>query len=205
MGCLFMKNFFSIMIRCKDEIYERKDRLAAEAFIKVKSFVENEKYSRCKKANEIAKFSLRGYNVKELAEKFGISVEGAKSEKRKVSEELWRIFPYDFFDKLKEYRENKDFIENFLYSLSLYNLKSDNLLLWDVVDAVRCCDSSNVNYNLSDLVDEVDFVSRYSKVFFEHDISNIDVSKLKYIVDVIDGNIQDPILKVKLLKSLKED
>ena len=98
---------------CRDRIYEKKDRAAADVYILVKDFVESGKYSRCRRASELITMQLRGYNDRNIAERYNISAETVRVERRQISNELWSIFGIDFFDRLLNYKENKEYCKRY--------------------------------------------------------------------------------------------
>lgn len=201
-----MKNFFSVMLNCKRIIFENRDRLAADVYKKVQVFVESGVYSKCKKADDIASMTLNGYNAYVIAEKYNLSYETIRVEKRQISEELWRIFPVDFFSKLCEYRENKEYIDDCLYSISHLNVKSSNLVFFDVVKEIKDkpCKNSSIEYDYTELRNEIDFLMRYSREFFKFDLANVDIDKLKYLIDVIDGNTGNVFIRSNILKEFEK-
>lgn len=200
-----MKNFFSEMLKCKREIYARRDRLLADVYSKVQSFVESGKYSACKKAEDIAKMSLKGYDARVISEHFGLKYDTIRTEKRLISNELWGIFPTDFFEKLLDYRNNKTYIDDCLYSLDNFGMTSDKVILLDVVRNINALSDvySDEEYLTEELQNEFDFLLRYSKEFFENDLSTVNISKLKYILDVLDMKKGDSFIRSKMLKKVQ--
>lgn len=202
-----MKNFLDTMKRCKDEIYNRRNRQSADAFVKVQAFVESGVYSSCKRAGEIARLTLRGYDPLMLAEHFDRSYETMRTEKRSISVRLWEIFPHDFFDKLLDYKENKQYIEECLYSIATYDVSASNLLLLDVARDIEYAEGSSAcgQYSIEDLKDEIEFLARYSRPFYENDKRGVDSSKLKYLVAVLNSSTGDFSIRAKILKELIGD
>lgn len=197
-------NFFRNMLKCKEEIYNKKDRLSADAYLKVKKFVEGGEYSKVKKAGSMAKLILSGYSNDYIANHFEISSNTVRVEKNQMSVELYRIFPADFFAKLVNYRENREFVDDCLYSLRTYNLKSSDFVLSDVLMSVRFFEESSEDYDLVDLSNEIDFLLRYSKLFLDKELEDIDKFKLKFLVEIIDGKKGNPSLRSKVIKELNK-
>ena len=197
-----MNNFFREMLKCKREIYNRRDRLSADVFSKVQTFVESGSYSACKKADDIAKMLLKGYDDRVIAEHFGLKYDTIRTEKRLISNELWKLFPSDFFEKLLDYSDNKVYIDECIYSVSNSSVSSDDILLVGVLNEVKCpdIDYPEGDIRFEDMRDELDFLLRYSKSFFESDLLTIDKGKVNYIIDVLDGKIGNPSLRTKLIK-----
>lgn len=192
-----MKNFVATMMICRGRIYEKKDRAAADVYILVKDFVESGKYSRCRRASELVTMQLRGYNDKNIAERYNISTETVRVERRQISNELWSIFGLDFFDRLLNYRENKEYINKCLMGIKSFDIRLAGTVLGEVIkeskfaynDFENGFERSEVSaYNSEDMQDEVDFLRRYSYAFLEEDLKRVDLGKLHYLLEVLDGN-----------------
>ena len=59
------------------------------------------------------------------------------------------------------------------------------------------------DYDISDLQDELYFLLRYSKSFFENDLLSVDLNKLAYILSVIDGKAGNSSIRTDILKNFK--
>lgn len=196
------------MLNCKRRIYDCRDRDAATAYLKVNKFVESGVYSSCAKASEMVELILKGYKTQELADYFCIAYNTAKNEKRKISMELWEIFPSDFFDKLYNFKENRDYINSCLYSIENFEVKSEKFIFSEVImkvkrlkptDGFEVIEPSDV---LS-FTNEIDFLKLYSKIHLEDDLNGVDIVKVKYLLDVLDSKEGNTELRSKLLKELK--
>lgn len=197
-----MKNFFTAMLKCKDEIYLKRNRQSADIYLKVQSFVESGCYSTCKKAGEIAKLTLKGFDARELAEHFGRAYDTIRTEKRSISMSLWALFPSDFFEKLINYQENKQYIDDCIYVLDTFEIKADDVLFFDVVKDIGVSDCSGQSYNYSELQNELDFLSRYSRLFYESDKGTVDSNKLQYLIGVLNSTNKNTSLRAKVLGKL---
>lgn len=199
-----MTNFFSEMLKCKKKIYDKRDRVLADKFIILQEFVESGVYSSCKKADEIAKLTLKGYNAHVLAEHFNLAYDTIRTEKRLISNELWKIFPKNFFEKFLEYRENKQYIDDCFYSMGVHDLTSDDFLLLDVKRSINHINNNTFEvFDIKDLTYEIEFLQRYSKTFFNSDLSNVDKEKLMYIIDILDGKKVNASLRTDIIKELQ--
>lgn len=182
-----MKNFFRAMVACKDTIFEKKDRAAADVYLKVKAFVEEGSYTNCKKARSLAEMRLRGLDAHVIAEHFGVAYNTIRTELKRMSKDLWGIFPEDFLDKLSDYRTNKQYVDEIIKSLDYLSVRAEDLLLMDVVRVLRV-DAGGETYSLADCTEEVDFLKRYSKAFFDEDLHTVDKDKLRYLISILDGS-----------------
>lgn len=199
-----LKNFFSEMLKCKQKIYDRRNRLSADVYTKVQKFVEEGSYSSCKKAPTIAKMTLSGFDAKTIAQHIGKSYDTIRTEKRQISNDLWRIFPEDFFEKLADYSENRSYIDDCIQSLGTYNLSSVDYLIVGVLNDLKSQkDATGLSdCDILDLTNELDFLRRYSKAFFEDDLKTVDVKKVNYIIDVIDGKKGNSFIRSRIIKEL---
>ena len=199
-----MNNFFKEMLKCKMSIYNKKDRLSADVFLKVQTFVESGSYSSCKKASYIAKMSLQGFSPVYIAQHYGLSSETIRAEKRNISKELWGIFPEDFFEKLSNYPLHKDYIDSCIYSIENVGTSSNDLLLMGISADIYSKNTKPLgDYDISELRDELYFLLRYSKSFFENDLLSVDLNKLAYILSVIDGKAGNSTTRTDILKNFK--
>lgn len=197
-----MRNFFNEMLKAKREIYKRRDRLVADIFTKIQAFVEEGSYSTCKKAGKVAELSLKGYDARDLAEYFGLKYDTIRTEKRLISNELWGIFPQDFFEKLLSYRDNRSYIDNCISSINNFDISSNNILLLDVLKIVNNYAGDVGSYDIPELRDELDFLARYSKAFLDEDIRTLDMDKLRYIVNVLDRKNGDLAFRSEIIKEM---
>ena len=186
-----MKNFFRVMIACKDTIFENRDRPAADAFMKVRAFVEGASYSTCKRARTLAEMRIKGCDAHVISEHFGVSYDTIRTELKKMSKDLWGIFPEDFFEKLSSYKENKPYVDEVISALAFYGKTADDLLLMDVVRDARggSTPDDGATYSIKDCRNEVEFLLRYSKSFYAKDVLSVDKRKLRYLIDVLDGKV----------------
>ena len=202
-----MKNFFSAMIKCKDEIYIRRDREAADIFVKVREFVEAGRYSSCKRASDIAKMTLRGLNEADIATHFGRSVETIRSEKRRISAVLWSIFPADFFDNLLDYKSKRQFVDNCMYALNYWGSAANIVLLADVVRNIvinKESNSADLEYSLDELKDELGVLRLYTREYLETNLNMVDLTKMNYIIDILEGKKGKINDKADIIKRLTE-
>ena len=190
------------MLKCKDEIYNKRNRQSADIYLKVQSFVESGCYSSCKKANEIAKLTLKGYNAHDLAQHFGRAYDTIRTEKRSISMSLWEIFPSDFFEKLVNYQENKKYIDDCIFILDTFEIKADDVVFFDVVKDIGVSDYNSRSYEIEELQNELDFLSRYSRLFYESDKSTVDVGKLQYLIKVLNSTNVNSGLRADILRKL---
>lgn len=184
-----MKNFFRVMVTCKDVIFEKKDRPAADVFLKVRSFVEGGAYSSCKRAKSLAEMRLKGCDAHVISEHFGVAYDTIRTELKKMSKELWGIFPEDFFDRLSNYHENRAYVDEVVSALRFYGKTAEGLLLMDVVRDIRTSTpiGEDVEYSIEECQEELEFLTRYSKGFYAKDMERMDKGKLKYLIDTLDG------------------
>lgn len=199
-----MRNFLSEMIKTKEYIYNKRCRASADAFIKLKDFVISCEYTSCKRARELIELTFKGYKCQEISQMWGISFETVRCIKRNISNSLWEVFPKDLFEKLRDYPNNKVYVDKCLLAKNYWGLTSRDLIIPSVVNDISHIDeNADEEYSSEDLQDELDFLSRYSKVFFKNDLLYVDVSKVKYILDVLDGSKGSVDIKMDFILKLK--
>ena len=193
------------MLNCKKGIFESRNRSAAKAYLRVQEFVESGTYSKCRKAKEIVKMTLDGHDARYISEYYGLSYDTIRAEKRGISEELWRIFPADFFDRLLEFNDNSDFIKDCLYSIENKDITSEKIIFREVIKEINSRGSAGYKgiYSKEEFEQELHFLLMYSNLFLESDIERLDSSKLVYLLKLLDGVVGSSTERAELLRNIE--
>ena len=200
-----MKSFFSTMLKCKKAIYESRNRSAAKAYLKVQDFVASGTYSKCRKAKELISLILDGHDAHYISDYYGLTYDTIRTEIRHISNELWEMFPSDFFDRLLEYNDNSDFIDDCLYSLENRDLTSEKIIFREVTKELTMKGGNPYigSFSSEEFSEELHFLLMYSTLFLKSDIEGIDVEKVFYLMDLLDGKAGTVTERAELLKSLE--
>lgn len=178
---------------CKETIYEKKDRAAADVYSMIVDFLKTGRYSSYRKANELSKMILSGCTSQVIASQLGISEATVRNHTMSVSNELYRLFGQNFFDKLANYSENKLDVDTVMYRIKHLDKTAVSYILSDTLSAIRSqAGLYSYDYNIKDCSNEVDFLRRYSRMFMVASMERVDVRKLSYILDILDGKCGTP-------------
>lgn len=187
-----MRSFFKAMLGCRVVIYEKRDRAAADVYSSVEKFLKEGHYSSYRKANELATLRLGKYSEEAIAAQLGISQGTVRTHTRNVSAELYQLFGSNFFDLLSNYAENRLTVDSVMYRVKHQNKMAVSYVLSDVISAIKDRSTVSKEFQLCDCSQELDFLCRYSRSFLDSVLSEVDVDKLAYLLDVLDGRRGSP-------------
>lgn len=182
-----MKSFFRAMLDCKAKIYDKRDRPSADIYSTVEKFLLEGNYSSYKNANTLAELKLKGYSDGIVASQLNISDATVRVHVRNVSNELYKLFGASFPEQLADYKNNTSAVNAVMYRLKFLNRKSTSYIMPDVVSLIKDSTGGHREYDLNDCSQELDFLKRYSFDFLRGAVGNVDLEKLRYLVDVMDG------------------
>lgn len=187
-----MRSFFRSMLDCRAEIYKKRDRAAADVYSSVEKFLKEGRYSTYRKANELSTMRLSKYNEEAMAAQLGVNVGTVRTHTRNVSNELYQLFGTNFFDMLSNYAENQLKVNAVLYRVKHQGDMAVTYVLPEVVSVVRGCSSVGRFYPLNECTQEMDFLRRYSRHFLSEALKEVDLGKLTFLIDILDGNRGTP-------------
>lgn len=187
-----MRSFFKAMLDCREEIYEKRDRPAADIYSTVESFLKEGNYSSYRNANALAEMKLNRRTDTYIATQLGISEATVRVHTRNVSNELYSIFGASFLSQLSNYKENRDFVNSVMYRIKYRGKMAISYILSDVVLAIKGNQPNNQSYELQDCHQEIDFLRRYSNQFLQSAMHEVDMDKLKFLIGVLDGKAGKP-------------
>ena len=205
---MYRKNFYSNMKSLKNTVAEKRNRDAAEIWLRVEKLLLDVNYSTYKNAKELVMLTMSGYNDEAIAIKLGISEDTVRWNKKCLSDELYIIFGEDFFELFDNFIVNKPVIEARVLTASISLTNTDGLLkrvlpldIIMVMSNMYTIDKGDTDFNLSlsDCKSELNFLIRHSKSSIISELELLDESKLRYIVGLLSnskGNYED---KFKLL------
>lgn len=187
-----MRSFFRSMLDCRSIIYEKRDRAAADVYSSVEKFLKEGRYSSYRKANELCTMKLSKYSEEAMAAQLGVSVSTVRTHASNVSMELYQLFGTNFFDMLSNYAEHRLNVDTVLYRIKHQNTMAVTYVLPEVISAVKDHQVKGGDYGIEDCSQELDFLRRYSRQFLEEALKEVDISKLSFLIDVLDGRRADP-------------
>lgn len=184
------KSFFKEMRNLKKEIQDAKDREVAVVYLNLEKYVLSCKYSRYKYANVLVKMLLDGRNEEDIAKTLGISESTIRyHESTSLSKKLYEIFGKDFFRLMKDYSGNKREIDRRLFLAIRSDSSRYDYCMSDIISEVktRLVEEPLEDYDIRDCAKELSFISKYSISNMKRDLANLDLSKLEYLMKVLDG------------------
>lgn len=187
-----MRSFYRAMLDCRGVIYKKRDRAAADVYSSVERFLKEGHYSTYRKANELSTMRLSNYSEEAMAAQLGVNVGTVRTHTRNVSKELYQLFGTNFFDMLSNYADYRLKVDGVLYRVKHQGDMAVTYVLPDVVSAVKDQSSTSGSYSLNDCSQEIDFLRRYSRSFMFEALKEVDLGKLMYLLDILDGNKGSP-------------
>ena len=187
-------NFIKLLKKCKEEIYERKDKEAARVFLKVKEYVLDGKYSTLRVAPKLVSLMMDGLSDDCISSAFSVSESRVRVMKKQVSDELYRVFGTDFFDLLVDYgsASSKEEVDK---RLCIANHVNDNICDYVpdfVISSIDACSKRVIrDISLEDCEDEICFLLKHSKKALSNEIQELEDTKLCFLLGVLNGNIAD--------------
>lgn len=187
-----MRSFYRSMLDCRGEIYKKRDRAAADVYSSVEKFLKDGKYSTYRKANELSIMRLSNYSEEAMAAQLGVNVGTVRTHTRNVSNELYQLFGTNFFDMLSNYAEYRLKVDAVLYRVKHQGDMAVTHVLPDVVSAVKDSVTGTRSFPLGECSQELDFLRRYSRSFLSEALKEVNINKLMYLIDILDGNKGSP-------------
>lgn len=182
-----MRNFFLQLRDCKQEIVNNRDREAAGAYSEVVSIIKGLSFSSYKKAQTLVSLVLDGNPMQRVAEIMGISEKSAYNQTIIVSNELFNLFGNDFLIKLKSYKENKEDIDSAIHRAKEHGKGSLEYIIPEVVSLVSSEEVVSESYDIMECSTELTFLATYSKKAIRTGFKECNKSKLRYLLNVLDG------------------
>lgn len=177
----------------KKEIQEKKDREMGIVYVNLEKYVLGCKYSKYKYASVLVRMLLEGRSEQDISNTLGISESTIRyHESTSLSKKLYEIFGKDFFSLMKDYKENKRDIDRRLFLALRSDTSRYDYCMSDVISEVKkriveIKDDLVEDFDIRDCADELAFISKYSLSNMRKDLSNLDLHKLEYLMQILDG------------------
>lgn len=177
----------------KKEIQEKKDREMGIVYVNLEKYVLGCKYSKYKYASVLVRMLLEGRSEQDISNTLGISESTIRyHESTSLSKKLYEIFGKDFFSLMKDYKENKRDIDRRLFLALRSDTSRYDYCMSDVISEVKkriveIKDDLAEDFDIRDCADELAFISKYSLSNMRKDLSNLDLHKLEYLMQILDG------------------
>lgn len=169
----------------KDYIGKSRNQEAAKTWVRVKKYIESGAFSLTRYDGDLASLVMAGYDDKYIAEKFGIQMSTVRGHRRSIGNALYNVLGDDFCSLFYQYDDNKEVIAERIKGFDTVGIRSIDLLPSEIVlypkDSVPLA-----KYELFDCLSELSFLEKHSLASIRGELRGLDVSKLKYLLAVID-------------------
>lgn len=189
----YKKNFFTKFNELKKSIYERRVREEAELWLKLQDAILSGNFSTLKRADEFARLWLEGYNDYAVSLKLNMQESTIRQYRKQLSDELYDITGDDFFSLFESFNKNKEKLNKILYILSHTKKNgwkgSSDLIPLDTYTIFKSCvmNEESIDFSIDDCKKELSFISRYSIQNIKKDMNKLNLERLKYVIDVLEG------------------
>ena len=189
----YKKNFFTKFNELKKSIYERRVREEAELWLKLQDAILSGNFSTLKRADEFARLWLEGYNDYAVSLKLNMQESTIRQYRKQLSDELYDITGDDFFSLFESFNKNKEKLNKILYILSHTKKNgwkgSSDLIPLDTYTIFKSCvmNEESIDFSIDDCKKELSFLSRYSIQNIKKDMNKLNLERLKYVIDVLEG------------------
>lgn len=189
----YKKNFFTKFNELKKSIYERRVREEAELWLKLQDAILSGNFSTLKRADEFARLWLEGYNDYAVSLKLNMQESTIRQYRKQLSDELYDITGDDFFSLFESFNKNKEKLNKILYILTHTRKNgwkgSSDLIPLDTYTIFKSCvmNEESIDFSIDDCKKELSFISRYSIQNIKKDMNKLNLERLKYVIDVLEG------------------
>lgn len=181
----------------KDVIGRSRDAEAGKAWLRTKKFIEKGGYSKVRYDGEFASLVLGGYDDEYLSRKYSIAPETVRGHRKRIGDALVSLLGEDFCQLFYNYKENSAEISKRISGFEVIELKSCDLFPKEVYPFVSS--GVGVEFDLKDCVDEIEYLREYSLRAMESKRDSLDMNKLDYLINVIDGLSGTSMVKVEVM------
>lgn len=198
-----MKNIFSQLNRLEEFVFGDSSLERKKLFAKVKEFVLSGSYSSYKDIKTLMKF--RHLPPEQLAGKLNIKVESLRQVKKRVTAEAIAVMGEDVLNVIEfgTEKELKVALKEFSYVEK--GLKSSDLFFADFLRLVQESQYDSGEFSIGDCKYELTLLHWLSEDKIKNLLANVDVTRLGYILKVLDGKAGTQKDKVNALRVILSD
>ena len=179
-GCLME------VVAVRDAIGRSRDAEAGRMYLRAKKFIEKGGYSNVRYDGEFASLIMAGYDDDYIGHKFNIALETVRGHRRRIGKALDSVLGEDFCQLFYHFQENKDEIDRRIRGLEICDVTSYDLLPRELL-AVTPEKGVAFSFQLKDCIDELEFLEKHCLASIDFERSTLDMNKLAYLINVVDG------------------
>lgn len=198
-----MRSFFYMLDKTIEQSQINHNKKLEDFCYDVRDYINKGTFTKYKKVKTI--LGYWGQPDYYVAEKTGMKDGAVRQARRNLSNELYELFGYDFFniiiigddEALKEggYR---------LY-LAKMGYSSGNFLYREMISDIRNRGSIDDDIDISSCALEIQFLVRHSKQSIEEELSMLDKEKLIYLIRMLDNEVGSPLSIRNLIKCFEKE
>lgn len=184
------RSFFTLYNLCRKDADTRCEEKLLRLLNEVEDYMRLGTYSSYRYCKLFTSYLLDGLSESEIASAIGLKESTVRVTKRNLANSLFTMLGDDFFlvagkgdsASIAECRKR-------LYICNSYNSGCADYIPYDCrLEILKECPKSNlVDVDIRDCKEEVSFLVRHSKQDISRGVALLDASKLKYLLDVLDG------------------
>lgn len=193
-----MSNFFRTLDTSIKECSSSGDVASLAILERLKMYVSTGEFSSYKRAKEL--ISVNGLSWKDASLVLGIKPDTVKRARYTLSEEVWSIVGKDFFQRLKD--GDLAYCDSIVESLHVEEISSPiPLEVSKLIRSLASEDDLNSLGEFSDMseyVEELDFLVGISEPMVRAKVSNLSIGKLLVLLGILDGTLGNAPIRVAL-------
>ena len=197
-----MRSFFYNLDKVLLDSQTNHNRRLTDFCHEVKGYVLEGSFSNYKKVKTI--LGYWGQPDYYVSDRTGIKEGTVRQARRNLSNELYELFGYDFFEVIsigddKALREG----EYRLY-LAKMGYDSNNFLYRDLVSSIRMKGRVLDDIDVSTCKAEIQFLVRHAKQSVEREMESLNNDKLLYLIRMLDNEVDTPVNIRNLIKCFEK-
>lgn len=200
-----MKSFFNRLDECIDLSSMRKDVAEERLLTEVKDWVKIGDFTNYRHKNQF--MLCWGESDNYVSRVTGLSESTVRYSRKRMSDELYNKFGYDFFNVVLDGSEKSLKEARLRFNIVKSNVNVSDYIGKDILDIIKrkgdslgTIDTSGVS--LSDCSEEAKFILKYSKGAIEREARNLDARKLMYLIRILCGEEGTVVNRTYLIKAL---
>ena len=194
----FFYNLDRMMLESQDD-----NKMLYDFCVEVKNFIMKGTFTGYKKVDTV--LAYWGHQDSFVSEMTGMKEGTVRQARRNMSNELYELFGYDFFEVVSA-GDSKAIKEgSYRLYLAEKGYKSDNFLYRELITQIKAGEESDEAIDVSTCASEIQFLVRHSKQSIEREMSMLDINKLSYLVKMLDNEVDTPLNIRYLIKCFEKE
>lgn len=182
-----MRSFFYNLDKTMSDAQINKNMNLYRLCNDVKSYILEGSFTNYKKVNTLLRYW--GDPDSYVAEMTGMKEGTVRVTRRNLSNELYELFGYDFFNAISS--GDDEAIREGLYRLSLArkDICADKYLYRELIDSIVYGSNPKESIDLNSCSFEIQFLAKHSKKAIEEEMAMLDKDKLMYLIRMLNNEV----------------